>query len=76
MALDMGDGNVTARTRQLVDKWDYHQKMDGHLEGEDTMPLLGRIEALERAMRAGHSAATHDTPSVANSGHGRQLIMT
>ena len=26
--------------------------------------LLGRIEALERALRAGHSSATHDTPSV------------
>ena len=38
------------------------------------MPLLGRIEALERAMRAGHSSATHDTPSVTNFGHGTRRM--
>ena len=38
------------------------------------MPLVGRIEALERAMRAGHSSATHDTPSVTNFGHGTRSM--
>ena len=70
MASDSGEGEGTPRTRQIADE------RDGHLEGKDTTPLLGRIEALERAMRAAHSSATQDNPSVANSGHGRQLIMT
>ena len=71
MASDSGEGEGTPRTHQIADE------RDGHLEGEDTTPLLGRIEALERAMRAAHSSATQDNPSVAkNSSHGRQLIMT
>ena len=47
MALVMGEGNGTARTHQLADKQDSHQQMDGHLESEDSMPLLSRIEVLE-----------------------------
>ena len=76
MALNTGEGDGTAGTHQLADERDSYQQMDPRLEGEDTTPLLGRIEALERALRAGHSSATHDPPSVANPGHGRQLIMT
>ena len=70
MASDSGEGEGTPRTQQIVDE------RDGQLEGADTTPLLGRIEALERAMRTAHSSATQDNSSVTNSGHGRQLIMT
>ena len=47
MALDTGEGNGTARTHQLADKQDGHQQTDGHLEGEDSTPLLSRIKMLE-----------------------------
>ena len=47
MALNMGEGNGTARTHQLADKQDGHQQMDSQLEGEDSTPLLSRIEVLE-----------------------------
>ena len=58
------------------DERDSHRQTNTRLEGEDTTPLLGRIEALERALRVGHSSATHDPPSVTSPAHGRQLIMT
>ena len=76
MASNKGEGDGTARTRQLADERDGHQQTGGYFEGEDTTLLLDCIEALERAMRVGHSSPTHDTPSITNSGHGRQLIMT
>ena len=68
MGLNMGEGDGTAGTCKLADERDGHQQTDTRLEGEDT--------TLERALRAGHSSATHDPPSVTSPGHGRQLIMT
>ena len=76
MAFNTGEGAGTVGTRQLADEQDGHQRTDARLEGEDTTALLGRIEALERALRAGHSPTAHKPPSIANPGHGRQLIMT
>ena len=67
-----GLGHGTRRDCQ--DKWDGYQQMGSHLEGEDMTLLLGRIEALERALRVGHSSATHDTPSVTNFGHGTRRM--
>ena len=64
MALNTGEGAGTVGTHQLADERDGHQQTDAHLEGEDMTLLLGRIEALERALRASHSSAT--PPSIAN----------
>ena len=47
MALDMREGNGTARIHQLANKQDGHQQTDGHLEGEDSTLLLSRIKMLE-----------------------------
>lgn len=64
----MASASVMGQDSQ--DKWDGYQQTDNHLEGEDMTLLLGCIEALERALRVGHSSATHDTPSVTNFSHG------
>ena len=76
MTLNTGKGDGTDGTCQLADERDSHQQTDPHLEGEDTVLVFSRIKALERALRVGHSSTTHNPPSVANPGHGRQLIMT
>ena len=52
MALNTGEGDETDGPRQLADERDGHQQTDPR-EDEDTTPLLGHIEALERALRAG-----------------------
>ena len=47
MALNMGEGDGTARTHQLADERDSNQQMDAC---EETTPLLGCIKVLERAL--------------------------
>ena len=60
MASNTGEGAGTVGTRQLVDEQDDHQQTGARLECEDTTLLLGRIKALERALRTGHSSTAHD----------------
>ena len=59
MALNTGEGDGTAGTRQLADERDGHQQTDPAREDKDTTPLLGRIEALERALRAGSATCCY-----------------